>query len=39
MELIGGTSMELGSLVFIEMVGFWNNRGQGGGTHQQEQGR
>lgn len=28
LELIGGASMELGSLVFMEMIGFWNNRGQ-----------
>lgn len=26
--LIGDASMELDSLVFIEMTGFWNNRGQ-----------
>lgn len=28
LELIGDASMELGSLVFMEMIGFWNNRGQ-----------
>lgn len=26
--LIGDASMDLDSLVFIEMIGFWNNRGQ-----------
>ena len=30
LDLIGDASMELGSLVSIEMIGFWNNRPDGG---------
>lgn len=33
-----GSSMELGSPVSIEMIGFWNNKGQVGGTDHQGQG-